>query len=112
MEFLTAHQNEIGFIVAAILGGVAHWLKSFVKGQTTDGLIAYYIQKHVATIVYTSIIFAMAIVGAIATGLVTTQMTIWAAIYAGFTTGFTIDSLGSSNNPVSDALSEASKDTK
>lgn len=90
--------NGLGFILAACVGAIAHWLKVYKYGQTTLHVWDWFGPQNWASTLYSFIAFIAALIGGVATGVVNEQMSIWAAIYSGFTTGFAVDSIATSGS--------------
>ena len=90
-SFFQANQIQIVFIIAATMGGLMHYLKKFLKGETDKKFYEWYGKSNLAATLYTIIVFFFAIVGAIAADVVNSQTGFWAALYSGFVTGFAID---------------------
>ena len=99
-SFFQANQIQIVFIIAATMGGLMHYLKKFLKGETDKKFYEWYGKSNLAATLYTIIVFFFAIVGAIAADVVNSQTGFWAALYSGFVTGFAIDAgFNSDENP-------------
>lgn len=90
-EFLSTNQIQLVFIITAILGGVMHYLKKFLKGETETKIYEWWGAANIAATFYTVTVFLFAIIGAIAADVVNSQTGFWAAMYSGFVTGFAID---------------------
>lgn len=91
LEFAQQNEIQIVFIVCALMGGVMHYLKKFLKGETETKIYEWYGKENIAATVYTVTVFFFAIIGAIAADVVNSQTGFWAAMYSGFVTGFAID---------------------
>lgn len=85
------HLNEIVFVLTALLGGAMHYLKKYVRGETTVKIYEWYGPANAASTIYTVTVFFFAIVGALAADVINPLTGFWAAMYSGFVTGFAID---------------------
>lgn len=92
IEFIKYNSIEITFIICGMLGGIMHYIKKFVKGETDAKLTEWFGSANIITTLYTVIVFFFAIVGAIAAGVINSETAFWAAMYSGFVTGFAVDS--------------------
>ena len=92
VETAYLYHIQIVFIITAMMGGVMHYLKKFLKGETTVKLYEWYGKANLPATIYTIVVFFFAIVGALAADVITSQTGFWAAMYSGFVTGFAIDS--------------------
>jgi hypothetical protein len=89
--------NEILFIVSAIIGMVVHYVKKYVKGETTVSMYEWFGKANLpATIAAIGTLFT-AIVSALASGLILPDASIWAVLYTGITTGIAVDSAANSD---------------
>jgi len=92
LDFIDHNQIQIVFIVCAMLGGLMHFLKKSLNGETSVKVYEWFGLANVEATIYTFIVFFFAIIGAIAADVVNSQTGFWAAMYSGFVTGFAIDS--------------------
>src|SRR5574343_317193 len=90
-DFISHNKIQIVFIICALLGGVMHYLKKYLKGETDNKIYEWFGTSNITATIYTIIVFFFAIVGAIAANVVNEQTGFWAAMYSGFVTGFAID---------------------
>jgi hypothetical protein len=106
--FLAQNHIQIVFIITAILGGIMHYLKKYLKGETKTKIYEWYGKANLPATIYTITVFFFAIIGAIAADVVNSQTTFWAAMYSGFVTGFAIDAgFNSDKFKMSEELTEA-----
>lgn len=91
VETAYPYHIQIVFMGCAMLGGVMHYLKKYLKGETNVKLYQWYGKANSASTIYTVIVFIFTIIGALAADVVTSQTGFWAAMYSGFVTGFAID---------------------
>lgn len=112
METVGIYINQLIFIFCSILGGIAHYLKKYLKGETHTQIHEWFGPSNLEATIYTFIIFLFAIIGAIAADVITPTTNFWAAMYSGFVTGFAIDSGFNRDNPTSltDNLISTKKD--
>ena len=110
MSFLTENQVQFVFIVCAMIGGVMHYLKKFLKGETEVKIYQWYGPSNLAATFYTIVVFIFAIVGAIAADVVNSQTGFWAAMYSGFVTGFAIDAGFNSDQNMTRTLTSSKTD--
>jgi hypothetical protein len=91
IQTINTYANEGAFIIAAFMGGLAHYLKKALRGETTTQMHEWFGSANLASTVYTIIVFFFVLVGALAGGIVDAHTTFWTSLYMGFTTGFAID---------------------
>lgn len=92
MDNLATYYNHIGFIICALLGGVAHYLKKVIRKETDVGIHEWFGTANLPASIYTLLVFIFVVIGALAGDIVNAQTGFWAALYTGFATGFAIDS--------------------
>lgn len=97
MSFITEHINDLSFIACGIIGGVAHWMKKNLRGETNIPIWQYFGPKNAELTIYTLIVFTFVMIGALASGIINNTMSIWEVFYTGFITGFAVDSSVNSN---------------
>ena len=83
--------NQLSFILCAMLGGMAHWLKKVVKHETEASFHEWFGEANLPTTIYTFIVFFFVIIGCLAANIVDEHTGFWAALYTGFATGFGVD---------------------
>ena len=91
-DYFISNVNYISFILCSLLGGVAHYLKKYAKGETTVGMSQWFGRSNLPASLYTGIVFFFIVVGTISSGVITAEMNFWTAMYSGFMTGLAIDS--------------------
>lgn len=91
LDVLADNANEIVFILCGMLGGVAHYLKKYVRKETTVPISEWFGNANVAATIYTILVFIFAMIGSIASGVVNSSMSVWISMYVGFVTGFALD---------------------
>lgn len=91
-NFINTYGNEASFVVASFIGGLAHYLKKSLKGETTVELHEWFGSSNVQATLYTFIMFFFVIAGSLAGGIIDIHTPFWAALYTGFVTGYTVDS--------------------
>jgi hypothetical protein len=91
-NFINTYGNEASFVVAAFIGGVAHYLKKSLKGETSVEIHEWFGPSNLQASLYTFIMFFFVIAGSLAGGIIDIHTPFWAALYTGFVTGYTIDS--------------------
>lgn len=99
--------NQAAFIICALFGGFAHYLKKYLRKETDVGLFDWYGKANLAATLYTIIIFIFTMIGALAGDIVNEHTGFWACLYTGFVTGFAIDAGFNSDAKISDSLKEA-----
>jgi hypothetical protein len=82
--------NQLVFILCALLGGLAHWLKKAIKHETSAKFHEWFGEANTHATVYTFIVFFVVIIGCLAANIVEATG-FWATLYIGFVTGFAID---------------------
>lgn len=92
LDFLIQNINYIAFILCAVVGGVTHYLKKYLKKETTVKMSQWFGKSNSLATIYTFIMFFFVLVGTISSGVISTDMNFWACMYSGFMTGFAIDS--------------------
>lgn len=90
-QFISTYVTEVTFIACALLGGIMHYIKKYLNGETEAKIHEWYGRDNLAATVYTITVFFFAIIGAIAADVVNSETSFWAAMYSGFVTGFAID---------------------
>lgn len=90
-SFISTYDTEITFIICAMFGGIMHYLKKYMKGETEAMIHEWYGKDNLAATVYTITVFFFAIIGAIAADVINEKTGFFAAMYSGFVTGFSID---------------------
>lgn len=96
-HILSTYVNEISFIICGFLGGMAHYMKKSMKGETQAKLWQWFGPANAQLTIYTLIVFTFVMIGALASGVINSCMTIWAILYTGFITGYAVDSSVNSN---------------
>jgi len=91
-NFLTHNVNEISFIICGLIGGIAHWLKKSLRGETQAKIWEWFGPANAELTIYTLIVFVFVMIGALGSGIINNSMTIWSVFYTGFITGFAVDS--------------------
>lgn len=99
LHFLQTYHNDLAFILCGLVGGLTHYLKKSLKGETTAKLWQWFGPANAESTIYTLIVFTFVMIGALASGIITPGMTIWAVFYSGFITGYAVDS-GVNSNPM------------
>lgn len=97
LQFLHGYGNEVAFIICGLIGGIAHYMKKSLKGETTAKLWQWFGPANAELTIYTLIVFTFVMIGALASGIITPGMSIWAVFYTGFITGYAVDSGVNSN---------------
>lgn len=92
IEFLITNINYFAFILCAFMGGLAHYLKKFLKQETNVKIYEWFGTSNALASIYTGIVFFFILVGTLSSGIITQEMNFWAVMYTGFMTGFAIDS--------------------
>lgn len=111
IEF-SAYVNQTAFIICGMLGGFAHYLKKYLKKETSVGLFDWYGKANLASTLYTVIIFLFTMIGALAGDIVNAHTGFWACLYTGFVTGFAIDAGFNSDSKISDAIKESREEAR
>lgn len=106
------YANQTIFIICAMFGGFAHYLKKYLRKETSVGLFDWYGTANLASTLYTVIVFMFTMVGALAGGIVNSQTGFWACMYTGFVTGFAIDAGFNSDAKISDQLKEIREEAR
>jgi hypothetical protein len=96
-HILSTYANEISFIICGFLGGIAHYMKKSMKGETHAKIWEWFGPANAELTIYTLIVFTFVMIGALASGIINSNMTIWAVFYTGFITGYAVDSGVNSN---------------
>ena len=104
--------NQAAFIICAIFGGFAHYLKKFLRKETSVGLFDWYGKANLPATLYTIIVFLFTIVGALAGDIISVSTGFWACLYIGFVTGFAIDAGFNSDTKISDTLKDARSEAR
>jgi hypothetical protein len=112
MDHVAIYTNQIAFIICALFGGFAHYLKKYLRKETDVSLFDWYGSANLASTLYTVIIFVFTMIGALAGDIVNAQTGFWACLYTGFVTGFAIDAGFNSDAKISDALKEAREESR
>jgi hypothetical protein len=108
--FLSAHQNEIAFVVTSLVGAVTHYLKKLMKNETSISLFDWFGKSNPTATAYTALVFTFALIGMLSSGFISSSMTIWASMYTGFATGFAIDSGFNADGTLTNQLTTAKSD--
>ena len=103
--------NEGAFIIAAFIGGIAHYLKKMLRGETAVAMHEWFGAANLPATIYTGIMFFFVIVGALAGGIVDTNTSFWAALYTGFATGFAVDAGFNSDSSLTSQLNPVKAET-
>jgi len=104
------YTNHIAFIICALIGGFAHYLKKFLRKETEVGLFQWFGKSNLAASLYTLIVFVFTMIGALAMGIVNSQMELFSVLYTGFVTGFAIDAGFNSDAKITDSLKDVKND--
>lgn len=91
LTFISQNDTQIIFIISAFLGGITHYLKKYLKGETSTKIYQWFGKANLPATVYTFITFTFAVIGAITSGVIDPNTTFLSALYSGFVTGFAID---------------------
>lgn len=108
---LSLYLNEASFVVSAVLGGIAHYLKKVARKETAATMGGWFGKDNLAATIYTIIVFFAAIVGALAGDIINEQTGFWATLYTGFATGFAIDAGFNADKSLSSQLSTVKTET-
>lgn len=108
---ISQYLNEASFVVSAVLGGIAHYLKKVARKETTATMRGWFGKDNLAATIYTIIVFFAAIVGALAGDIINSQTGFWATLYTGFATGFAIDAGFNSDKSLSSQISSVKTET-
>lgn len=112
-DFIDKNWIQVVFIVNALIGGLMHYLKKFLKGETDKKVHQWFGSANIAATMYTVIVFFFAIIGAIAADVVNSETGFWAAMYSGFVTGFAIDAgFNSDDKSITSTLIETRSETQ
>jgi hypothetical protein len=103
--------NEGAFIIAAFIGGLAHYLKKMLRGETAVAMHEWFGAANLPATIYTGIVFFFVIVGALAGGIVDANTSFWAALYTGFATGFAVDAGFNSDDSLTSQLNTVKAET-
>jgi hypothetical protein len=103
--------NEGAFIIAAFIGGLAHYLKKMLRGETAVAMHEWFGAANLPATIYTGIVFFFVIVGALAGGIVDANTSFWAALYTGFATGFAVDAGFNSDGSLTSQLNTIKAET-
>jgi hypothetical protein len=103
--------NEGAFIIAAFIGGLTHYLKKMLRGETTVAMHEWFGAANLPATIYTGIVFFFVIVGALAGGIVDANTSFWAALYTGFATGFAVDAGFNSDDSLTSQLNTVKTET-
>lgn len=90
-DSIEAVSSETAFLVAGIVGIVAHYFKKLANKDVTGSLADYFLRDYPGRSAAAICGYGMAAATALASGVVG-PMELWTAIGAGFTTGWTSDS--------------------
>jgi uncharacterized protein YgiB involved in biofilm formation len=100
LNFLSSNTNEASYIVAAFIGGLAHFLKKSIKGETTVEIHEWFGPANLQASLYTFIMFFFVVAGSLGGGVIDSNTSFWVALYTGFLTGYTIDSSFNSDGKI------------
>lgn len=103
--------NEACFVVSAMLGGIAHYLKKVARKETQATMRGWFGKDNLAATLYTVIVFFAAIIGALAGDIINSQTGFWATLYTGFATGFAIDAGFNSDKSLSSQINTVKLET-
>lgn len=101
---------EFVFALAVFVGALAHYLKKYVKGETTVQIYEWFGKKNLPGTLLSFITIVFAIIAALGFGLIVPGMSIYAVMYTGFLTGYSIDSSVNSDGILS--VRDSIKDIK
>lgn len=91
-QFCAENASQVAFVICIILGIISHYIKKYLKGETTTKLYEWYGRENISATLY-SVFFALVVIGgALVTGAVDSDTGFWTSMYAGFVTGFALDS--------------------
>jgi len=100
MDTILNYTNEASYIVAAFIGGLAHFLKKSLKGETTVEIHEWFGPANLQASLYTFIMFFFVVAGSLGGGFIDSNTSFWVALYTGFLTGYTIDSSFNSDGKI------------
>jgi hypothetical protein len=90
-EPIPAMSSEQAFLIAGIVGMVAHYIKKLATGDVTGSLADYFLRDYPGRSAGAIFGYGMAAATVLATGAIG-SMDLWVAIGSGVTTGWTCDS--------------------
>lgn len=102
--------NEIAFIICALLGGMMHYTKKFLRKETEVSLWQWFGKANWVTTFYTVVMFIFVTIGALAGGIINEHTDFWAVLYTGFITGFAVDAGFNSDKDITRQLIETRND--
>lgn len=111
LSTINEYSNEGAFIIASFIGGLTHYLKKMLRGETAVQMHEWFGSANLASTIYTGIVFFFVTVGALAGGIVDANTTFWAALYTGFATGFAVDAGFNSDGSITSQLNTVKSET-
>jgi hypothetical protein len=104
--------SDIAFITCAMLGGIMHYTKKFLRKETTVTMTQWFGKANAAASFYTLVMFMFVMVGALAGGIINESTDFWTVLYTGFITGFAVDSGFNSDKDITQQLADVKSGTK
>jgi len=108
--WLIQNGAQIVFLFTGLLGGMMHYLKKYLKGETKSSLYQWFGKSNLPATIYTLVCFTFVMIGAIASDVVNSHTGFWVAVYSGFITGFAIDSGFNSDQDITEQLNKNKND--
>lgn len=104
--------NELAFIVCSLIGGMMHYTKKFLRGETSVTMFQWWGKENWVATMYTVVMFVFVTIGALAGGIINEKTDFWAVLYTGFVTGFAVDAGFNSDKDITQQLNEVKSDTR